>query len=254
MADITSFYQGNVEDSGKVNWRGDQVSVPQGGQSIYETSSVQLAELGSRKVVGDRVFRYAKAGGAISAGELAQYGGTQLINVTAGDDNPAGGKLFTWYAATAINANDFAEGYLISQSGTAANLGFTYRVKSHGAISATSTGNLTLYDSLVKAVDTADKWTLQQNLYNGCSQMAAGTALPLGVAPVAVTSGDYFWLQTFGPAAVKAGTNATAGLSLIAGNTGAVIPAGTTGKAPVGVAMQTLTSGEKGMVFLTIAP
>ena len=51
MADITVRNQGNVDGSGKVNWRGDQVSAPQGGQSIYESSSIQLAQLGARKIV-----------------------------------------------------------------------------------------------------------------------------------------------------------------------------------------------------------
>jgi len=253
MADITSYYQGNVEPSGKVNWRGDQVSVPQGGQSIYETSSVKLTDLGSRKVVGDRVFRYAQAAGAIGAGDLAQYGGTQLINVTAGDTNPAGGKIFTWYAATTIGKDDYAEGYLISQSGTAANMGFIYRVKSHDAIATTTKGDLTLYDELVRQPNTADKWSLHMNLYKNVTEMTAGTAPAVGVAPVAVTSGDYFWIQTWGPACVKCAAVGV-GQKVVAGDTGEVkAPVATTG-AQVGYALQTLTASERGLVFLTIAP
>ena len=55
MAKITGFQDGSVNDSGKVNWRGDQTTAPN-AQSIYNASQVQLAELGARMVVGDRVL------------------------------------------------------------------------------------------------------------------------------------------------------------------------------------------------------
>lgn len=258
MADITDRYQGEIEPSGKVNWRGDQVAVPQGGQSIYKTSTVQLADLGSRKVVGDRVFRYTLAAGAIGAGDVAQYGGEQLINVTAGGTDPAGGKVFTWYAATAMSANTYAEGYLVSQSGTATNMGFMYRVKSHPAITATTNGTLTLYDELVLQPNVTDNWSLHMNLYKNVTEMTAGTAPGIGVVPIAVTSADYFWLQTWGPAAVKCAAN-TAGASCQVAATGQVglpIEATTAGseRAIIGNALHTLTASERGLVFLTIAP
>ena len=253
MADITSRYQGEVSDEGQQNWRGDQVSVPQGGQSIYKTSSVKLTELGSRKVVGDRVFRYALAAGAIGAGDLAQYGGTQLLNVTAGTANPAGGKIFTWYAATTIGANDYADGYLISQSGTATNMGYAYKVKSHSAIATTSTGTLYLYDPLVLAPDVADKWSLHMNPYKNLTEMTNGTAPSIGVSPISITSGDYFWVQTWGPCNVKCAAVAT-GLKVAANATGQVgAPTATTAYG-IGFAMQALTASERGMVWLTIAP
>ena len=44
MADITVREQGEVSDEGKQNWRGDQSIAPQGGQSIYKTSSIKLAQ------------------------------------------------------------------------------------------------------------------------------------------------------------------------------------------------------------------
>ncbi len=258
MADITKYDQGNVEASGKVNWRGDQVAVPQGGQSIYETSSVKLAELGSRKVVGDRVFRYTLAAGSVNAGDVVQYGGTQLINVTAGGTVPTGAKVFTWYAATTIGKDDYAEGYLISQSGTAANMGYMYRVKSHDAIATTSTGTLVLYDEIKHTVDTADKYSLHMNLYKNVTQMTAGTAPAVGVAPILVTSGDYFWLQTWGPAAVKCAADTAGAHAQIAatGQVGLPIEATTAGseRAFVGFALHTLTASERGLVFLTIAP
>jgi hypothetical protein len=257
MADITSRYQGNVDDSDQVNWRGDQVAAPQGGQSIYDSSSIKLTELGSRKVVGDRVFRYALASGAIGAGDVAESQPETLLLVTGGAANPAGGKQFTWYAATAMSKDTYEDGMLICGSGTAANLGYAYKVKSHPAITATTNGTLTLYDPLKKAVNVTDTWTLQQNMYRNCIECTTGDAHhPVGVAPIAVTSGDYFWLQTWGPAGVKCGAGATG--AVCADVTGQVIAYNSTfaqsANAPVGNATMDITASQYGIVYLTIAP
>jgi hypothetical protein len=258
MADITTRNQGNVSPEGKANWRGDQQAAPQGGQSIYDSSSVMLAELGSRKVVGDRVFYYAKAAGAIGAGDAAQINPGAVINVTAGAADPAGGKKFTFYFATAVEKDAFAEAYLHCQSGTAANLGYGYRVKSHPAVATTSTGSLTLYDPLKRAVNTTDSWTLTKNIYDGLTENTAGTATPAGVAPIAVTSGDYFWLQTWGPGAVKNSAVAAAARSLRAGATGQVQDyiVGTTASASVivGRSLQVMSASQYGMAFIQINP
>jgi hypothetical protein len=258
MADITGYNQGQVSDEGKVNWRGDQVSVTPGNQSVYDTSSVQLADLGSRKVVGDRVFRYALATGAIPAGNVAQAAPISLINVTAGTVNASGGKQFSFYFATSNAANVYAEGSLLCQSGTAANLGYTYRIKSHPVVATTSKGVLTLYDPLKLAVNVTDSWSIQANPYTGLTTNTAGTAAPVGVAPVVVASADYFWLQTWGPCAIKGSAVAAAGRALCAGATGQVqdMVVGTTAdpRAILGYSMQILTASQYGMAFITIAP
>lgn len=260
MADITSLYQGEVNPSGKVNWRGDQVAVPQGGQGIYKTASIQLSELGSRLVVGDRVFRYALASGAAGAGDLCETKATAEDSMTAGGTSPAGGKVFTYYAGTlARAANFFAEGYIACQSGTSANLGQFYRIKSHGAIATTASGALNLYDELQLVENVTDEWTIIQNPYKSVIECTTGAAsIPVGVAPVSVTSGDYFWMQTWGPAMVKAGGFAK-GEAVIADATGqvkaqAISSAGGNLFSVVGQGMQIGTASENGLVFLTIAP
>ena len=258
MADITVRNQGEVDDSGKNNWRGDQVSVAQGGQSVYYTSTIQLAELGERKVLGDRVFRYAKAGATIQAGEMQQGNAGILLTATGGAADPVGGKKMTFYFASSTAANAFAEGHVFCQSGTAANMGYMYRIKSHPVATATSTTALTLYDPLKLAVNTADSWAVIANPYNGVIQNTAGASIPVGVAPVSCTTNDYFWLQTWGPCAVL-GSSAAIGQVVYAGATGGIVSVVGTGtvpipKAPVGFAMYSLTASHNGMVFLTIAP
>jgi len=260
MADITTRNQGEVEDSGKVNWRGDQVAVPQGGQSIYKTSSIQLADLGSRKVVGDRVFRYALASAGAGAGDLCESKAEHLDSVTAGGTDAAGAKTFTWYAATAMSVNTYAEGYLSCQSGTAANLGQFYRIRSHAAIAKTTNGVLNLYDSLDLTENVTDEWSINQNVYASVVECTTGAAsLPVGVAPTAVTTGDYFWLQTWGPCMAKAGTAIAKGEAIIADVTGQVYnqkisSAGGQVFSVLGHGMMLATGSEYASVFLQIAP
>ena len=142
MADITVRNQGEVDDSGKVNWRGDQVSVPQGGQSIYKTSSIKLAQLGSRKVVGDRVFRYALSAGTIPAGNVAEFSGAEtLVDIQPCGTSTAGSKVVSMYATTDYAKNAYAEGYLMAASSAPALAGCMYRIKTNDFVTSGTVGS-----------------------------------------------------------------------------------------------------------------
>lgn len=267
MADITGYNQGNVDDSELVNWRGDQVSAPQGGQSIYDASSVQLAPLGSRKVVGDRVFRYAKAGSLDgAAGKVMQApafnANWQGISYATTRVPVVGAKTIWLYSGTqTLTANQYAGGYIGVESGTAANAGYMYRIKSHGAVSATSTFEVKLYDTIKQTITGSDKLSMIPNLYNGVTVQTAGNgAVPVGIPPINVTTGDYFWLQTWGPCpALNSTTAVAAGAPVYAGGTGDVCGVVGTGTfasliAQIGIGIVTGTNREKDFIFLTIAP
>jgi len=262
MADITAFQAGNVSDEGKENWRGDQVTAPQGGQSMFQTSSVPLAELGSRKVVGDRVFRYAKASGTLAAGQGAKLSQNAVlnaqVNITAVANPNTGDRVIIITSSTNLAADRFAEGYIFVQSGTAANQGYSYRIKTHASIGSGATGALTLYDVIQKPVISTDSLTLLTNLYQDVT-LGDATGAPAGVTPVAVVSSDYFWLQTWGPTPAYCSAVATAGNMLKISTTGqladAFIGTDAQNKAVVGYAVQPVcTASQLGMVFLTIAP
>jgi hypothetical protein len=211
MADITTYQAGNVSDEGKLNWRGDQVSVAQGGQSIYQSSSVPLAELGSRKVVGDRVFRYARLG-AIAAvpGDLLQMPATRAaIAVTAATTAQAGDRVITFFnTAVAATVNQFAEGYIYQQSGTVANR-IMYRVKSNASTAADANMAVTLYDPLQKSMNVTDLWQIKENPYSLVTQATAVSAPVAGVLICPATTNDYVWIQTWGPCSVKATTSSS---------------------------------------------
>ena len=255
--------QGEVEDSGLVNWRGDQTTVPQGGQGVYQASRIQMARLGSRKVVGDRVFRYAKAGagGTITPGNLMQApasnaGEVSVVQTTAGQHN-IGDKIINLYSSGSVGSGEYAEGYVFVCSGT--DPGPLYRIKSHPDIAATATGTLTLYDALITTHTAADQVTVLRNMYNKVVECAALGEFPVGVAPVTCTTNDYFWLQTWGPCAILNSSGAAVvakGMAAFPATTGAVQSATTAGTASeaIGLAMHLGTTLEFGPIFLMIAP
>jgi hypothetical protein len=261
VADITSRYQGNVDDSDQVNWRGDQVNAPQGSQSIYDSSSVKLASLGARKVVGDRVFRYALAAGTMAAGDVAEADLTLKYPVAAtlGAVAAIGAKKVSVWCITATAPVDvYADGNLFVESGTAAGMGITYKVKSNAVGTTGAAFAVTLYDPIKVAIPVVDKVGIQANLYSMCVQCTTGLAHNVvGVTPVVVASGDYFWLQTWGPAAVRGDTLVKAN-AISAGATGQVDKfIGSTAalyQVIIGEAMMANTASHAGMVFLRIAP
>jgi hypothetical protein len=259
MADITANQSGDVNDSGKVNWRGDQQTTPI-GQSIYKSSSVQLAELGSRLVVGDKVFRYAQLGAvAVTPGEVLQCALAPSVVVTAGGTDASGGRTFTFFhTASGAAANLYAEGYLHCASGTAANMGQMYRIKSHPLIATDAAGVLTLYDPLITKENVTDKWQCTRNPYKLVTQATAATAAAAGVLVCIATTNDYVWIQTWGPAAVKAQTGPAGSPMYIAATGAAVgfIATGTGGTvyAQIGIWGVSPTASDRGYGFLTIAP
>ena len=250
---------GQVNDSGKVNWRGDQVTAPN-AQSIYKSSSVPLAELGSRLVVGDRVFRYAQLGAiAVTPGEVLQSALAPSVVVTAGGTSPAGGKQFIFFHTASGAALDlYAEGYLHCASGTSTNMGQMYRVKSHPLIATDTAGTLTLYDPLLTQENVTDKWQLTRNPYKLVTQATAATAAPAGVLVCIATTNDYVWIQTWGPCAVKAQTGPAGSPMYIAATGAAVgfIATGTGGTvySQIGVWGVSPTASDRGYGFLMIAP
>jgi hypothetical protein len=260
-ADITSINQGNVDPCEQVNWRGDQVSVPQGSQSVFDSASVKLADLGSRKVVGDRVYRYALAAGTIPAGDAVEADLTLQYDVaaTAGAIAPIGAKSVSVFCITAtIAKNAFADGYLFVESGTAAGMGISYKVKSNSAATTGGTSTVVLYDPIKVAIPVADKIGVQTNIYSKCVQCTTGLAHNVvGVTPVVVASGEYFWLQTYGPCAAKGGTLTKAG-PIHAAATGAVAVDVTSTAAEyqpvIGEALMACTASHGGLIFLKIAP
>lgn len=185
-------------------------------QDIYEESIIQKYPLGTRFVLGDRVFRYAMNGtsAALASGRLMQAevpvanhtaqvlattiaaNSVKTVNVTLG--------------GTAVTKNQYADGWLWVEGGT--NIGACYKIKSH-PVQAGTTSNviMTLYDLVAEAL-TASTETISfvKNIYKDVIiHPAPPSAVLAGVPLIDITISTstvkyYFWLQTAGPAGVLA--------------------------------------------------
>ena len=190
-------------------------------QGIHETSSTQNHVLGELRITPDgRKFRYAKAGGSdLTAGHMcvapdlvanhiecnvtATAIGEKTVNVTPG--------------ATTGAANYYKDGYLQVNKGTGA--GHSYAIESHPAIAASTAFNVKLKDPIKVALVAAG--TSEVSLIPSPFMATATTTdeenLPVGIAPVAVTTGYYYWSQTGGLACaqIDAGAACSIGAYLI---------------------------------------
>lgn len=231
-------------------------------QSIYEPNTTQQAPLGTRLKLADRTFYYAQASASVGAGTVlcaaapvaSHQSGLMAIAATS-----AGAKVISGTSSAAVTANFYAEGYFGEALGAGA--GEMYRVKINAA---GSTGfGITLYDGLNTTITSGVGFWLTPNIYKNAYVGSQGLDLAVGVAPVAVTSGAYFWLQTWGQANPThvAATPAAAVLHL--GTTGSVTTTfdATTGGGTAAVAYQigknsrlAATAGQANPVFLSIQP
>ena len=78
--------------------------------------------------------------------------------------------------------------------------GEQYRIKANTAAVSNSV-TFTLYDPIVTAVAATDDYILTPGPYNGVITATVGGGAydrVVGINPIAVTSGYYFWLQTKG--------------------------------------------------------
>lgn len=229
-------------------------------QNIYEDSETQKLPLGTRLVLGERIFHYARAGApALTPGTLAQcpvpaadHTALAIATVAAGQTE----VTLTNGASTALTANMYRDGFLWCDGGT--NVGHGYRIKSHPAALVNATCVFTLYDELVEALTNATETAaLHRNPYDGLIiHPSPPTAHVVGVPPVDVTAAYYFWLQTWGPApVVTEGTLVIGNHAAIGdGTDGGVQPADTDVELIVGDVMRVEAEGEYSLIYLRLAP
>ena len=114
-------------------------------------------------------------------------------------------------------------------------------------------GVFELYDPLVNAVETTDFVVMYQNLYYQALVNTATGELPIGVCPVNVTSGDYFWGQTWGPCYVNAASAMAIGaaFSFVAGQATIILDT----YRYAGVMLTTGSVASRGgIAFISLAP
>ena len=243
--------------------------------------------LGTRAFTRDgRVFRWSNAGAAITVGRLCQARApsTWSDDMTFKAVNYAIGSSQVVVridcASTAAKSSDgttdyFKEGYLFINHGTGEGQYMPIKYQG-GWTTATTAGHYSTVHfadeaKLTIAVSSASECGFVLNTYKRVvMHPKAATSIPVGIAPLTVSSGRYFWLQTWGPAAYKAGGTLIAGRACIPDlgtNTGFIeimtsesaatksSDIGKTGEQypMVGTCMEVGANGETGFIFLTIA-
>jgi hypothetical protein len=227
-------------------------------QNILQESQYPMHSIGMRGETEDgRVFRYAKMGEAIGAGELTVSPAIDASEVDMAVTAAAaiGAKSITFtHAATTASANEYANGYVIVSSGT--GIGQTLRISGHAAFTSGQTGAvLHLIDPLPVALDTTSTIDIERNPFLNVVTTASSLTVPTGGALIAFTSGYYGWLQTRGVFGARADGTVTAGYGLMmdASTAGDVDLVGTaTQQYIIGNAIQATASGKYHAVYLKI--
>ncbi|MCE5336820.1 MAG: hypothetical protein LLG06_19760 [Desulfobacteraceae bacterium] len=204
-------------------------------QKWYQQSATQKEELDTIMELNDgtgRVFAYALAG----ATDLAVGKVTQTAVATDNAHNEAlsstqsaaiGDTSLTMTFGGAVTASFFKDGYLWVNDATGE--GHMYRVKDHPA--GTADVKVDLKDPIrVALVASTSEVSLLQNRQAlvVIAVAATLTGCPIGVPPIPVTAGYYFWNQVKGPTAVlTAGTVVLGNSVCVLTTDGAVAPKAT---------------------------
>ena len=231
-------------------------------QGLFEQSSVQKHPIGTRRPLEDgRVFVYAKAGSSnLAAGKLCVAPTIVLnhVNQTIGQNASVGDKVvYVNLGATALTKNQYKDGFLVIHD--ANGEGHQYKIRGHNAADASATDvPIYLYDAIRSALvaDTSE-YSLIKHPYDGVVISATDQAdLAVGVPPIDVTAGYYFWIQTWGPCPCLADEALSVGraLTIGTGTAGALEVLDAVGEQQVAIANQAGVDTEYRQVFLTIQP
>lgn len=192
-------------------------------QDLYQQSSVANAELiGQKAGTSDgRTFAYARAGGALAAGQI-----TEPVAVTANYANrtlTVGAAQFANQLSvtlgTTATADAFVGFWLVVNDGVGEGQGTYYITGNTAATAGTSNATIiSIRGGLRVALTTGSDVTILPNQESTVIQHTAAAALPTSGAPViAVTSGYYFWNQVGGMASILSSAGAvTKGAEAIA--------------------------------------
>ena len=150
---------------------------------IHDVTTDKQGVIGQYAMTADgRIYRYAKAGAALAAGDqLAAPTTTAKAGNTEADYKPGAQVIETAITATDADLPKF-------EDGVATISGAQYLVNG-----ITKDGSVSLADKLDVAVANATSVNVAVNKFNGVTKAASGAYI--GVAEVAVPNGSYFWAR-----------------------------------------------------------
>jgi hypothetical protein len=193
------------------------------GQADLISSATQIHPLGTRAVDDSgRVFRYAKAGATLVAGNVLQSPAIVPNHLAMTAPVVAiGAKSFTCTPGATLGAADlYADGFL--DVSVTPGEGYTYGVAGHAAFASATAFTLNLKDPIQVAFTTGTRLGLLQNKYRGVIQLPVTTATGtvVGISTYIITSGQFGWIGTWGTFSVLCtGTPALGAMVLGPGTT-----------------------------------
>lgn len=199
------------------------------GQPLFSSSADQYHELGFVAEYKGCRYAYAKAGELLVTGNALQGPVEDVdhddiaVRATAIGDRTI--LITTGASGGALDLDEYAGGYAVVD--TTPGLGFRYSVKGHAAIAASTDGALVLEDgeTVQVALTTSSKITLVKNPYKGVIQLPATTLTGpvVGGCVYPIASGEYGWVQIYGPgAALISGTPGNGQPVTVSGTAGAL--------------------------------
>lgn len=202
--------------------------------SVNSSSAEQ--NLGERVNLADgRVFKYGICNGSTAGApgklQLAPAHITDHDNMACAAAAIGSTQVTVTPAGTGGAANIYAEGYLVINDNTGE--GTTYKVKSHGAITASTAFVVNLFDPIAVALDSTSVACLMHNTHNLFIAGTSATTLAAGVPLVNIPTSNYGWLQTRGLAGVLCATTTTLGCPQIQSGTAGAVTDQTDLSAPI---------------------
>ncbi len=184
-------------------------------QGIFEQSSTQKHRLGEYRDVGECRYRYSKAVEALVLGNLVSAydsGNVALTAASSAVTTAVVGATTISILSTGATLDNYKDWYLLFNDSTGE--GQKHKIKSNTArAGASSSSTLTLYDPIRTATlrgSTAGDIIPNKYVVQKLNAADPVVEVPIGVAPLAVTKDYYFWAQTKGYAAQRAGSGGVA--------------------------------------------
>jgi hypothetical protein len=169
-------------------------------QGIYEESAVQRFPVGTRLQIADRVFYYCKAAGTTATAMKAGHNSIADVGVnTAAAIHAAGETAITILDTATRAANYYQNGYLWVMNEVSGVFQMLKIKSSDAAAAADDQVVIHLYDPLPFAIPASTFVTVWPNPYSAVTFTNSTYQSMVCVPLIPVTSGYYFWGQTYGP-------------------------------------------------------
>jgi hypothetical protein len=169
-------------------------------QSVYEESDVQNYPIGTRYQQGDRTFHYCLAGGTTAVAMKAGHNGTADVGVnTYAQVYPIGTTEIRIEDTATRAAHYYQNGYLWVMD-LISGVYQMYKIKdSEEALAADDHVHLTLYEPIPIAIPASTWVTAWPNPFSNILFTTSDFSAQMCVPLIPVTTGHYFWGQTWGP-------------------------------------------------------